>query len=207
MPSIYRMPAGRPPPCRDHPKREGAERCVVCRAFLCDACTTEGASGATCLVCAARAARAARRRRPVLVALLTSVASVAFVFAYFHLATLEPEPAPSIRAVLTKEALRQCREDSALILLLDMHAAGEDRALLSFARELDEACGERPMVLAMAYRGACGSGDTRAADAIAERLAALPAEAAPSWRCLPCGDRPRVCGAETPSRVAKAPPR
>jgi hypothetical protein len=156
-----------------------------------------------CLACAARAARG---RRPALVALLASAASAAFVFAYLHLAAPGAARAPSIRSIQTKAALRQCSEDSALVLLLEMHAAREDRALLAFALEFDDQCGERPMVLAMAYRGACSTGDATAA-AIADRLATFPAEAAPGWRCLPCGDRPRVCGAETPRCVAKAPPR
>jgi hypothetical protein len=204
MPSIYRMPAGRSPPCRDHPEREGGERCSRCRAFLCDACTTEGASGVTCLACAARAAR---RRRPASVAVLASAASAAFLFAYLHLAAPGLVRAPSFRSVQMKAALRQCSEQTALMVLLDMHAAREDSALLAFGLAFDEACSESPMVLAMAYRGACSLGDTRTTAAIAERLAALPADAVPGWRCLPCGDRPRVCGAEPPRCVAKAPPR
>jgi hypothetical protein len=141
----------------------------------------------------------------VLVALLASAASVVFVFAYLHVAAPGPARAPSVRSIQTKAALRQCSQDSALMILLEMHAAREDRALLAFALEFDEACGERPMVLAMAYRGACNAGDAGAANAIAERLAAYPAEAAPGWRCLPCGDRPRACGAETRSCVAREP--
>jgi hypothetical protein len=64
-------------------------------------------------------------------------------------------------------------------------AAGRGRQMVVRARDFDERCGERPTVVAMAYRGACAIGDFHEARAAATRLREHDDEVG-AWRLLPC---------------------
>jgi hypothetical protein len=134
--------------------------------------------------------RSSRRRasgRVVAAVVATfACAAVAFAWASGPITERAPPRSDQFWAIQAKAAVRHCLEGSALLVLIELNAASDDRGLLAYALEYDAVCAERPQILAMAYRGACNTGDARVASAIAARLDASRTDAVPNWRGIPC---------------------